>query len=123
MTMRINAPPARRTGLKTGRRAGLDPSTSEPPLQTWIDDAIDRLALLSYSCTFDVVRDYPDGLPPSEIGRLLGVSEQAADKEIRNASQHFREHAVELGADEIAQRCGLDDATGLAFERAPRKAR
>lgn len=56
----------------------------------WIDDATEQLSNLMYTCSLDVVRDYPDGLSESSVAFLLGVTEQAINAETRTALTNSR---------------------------------
>jgi hypothetical protein len=39
----------------------------------WIDDAVEQLSKMMYTCSLDVVRDCPNGLAESSVAFLLGV--------------------------------------------------
>lgn len=68
-------------------------------VRVWIDEAVELLSHMRYTCTFDVVRDYPDGLKPWQVAMLMGVSEQRIDKETRIAAIKWRhaQHEVTDG--------------------------
>ena len=87
-TLRLNMP--RRDRIRLGRRPGLASSAAAAIVQTWIDDAVELLSRMRYTCTFDVVRDYPDGLTSRALATILGVTEQAMDKELRLAAVRYR---------------------------------
>lgn len=95
-TIRLNAPA--RNGH--GRREGLRSSAALVLVRAWIDDAVEHLAGMEYSCELDVLDDYPDGIYPAHIARLLGVSEQLVDRDVRrltpllrgSALQRYRDH-------------------------------
>ena len=65
-------------------------------VQRWIDDAVEQLSGMMYTCGLDVVRDYPDGLAESSVAFLLGVAEQAINAETRAALIKFRAGMREL---------------------------
>ncbi len=96
-SLRLNAPSKGR--IRLGRRPGLASSSAAALVQVWIDDALELLSRMRYTCTLDVVDAYPDGLPPSAIGWLIGVGEQAIDQElgkvsVREAMEELREYLV-----------------------------
>lgn len=72
----LNRPP-RHPGAH-GRKQGLYSSAAEALVRVWLDDAIELLARLRYSCALDVIDDYPQGIPDSALGELLGVTRQAS---------------------------------------------
>lgn len=76
--------------MNLGRRPGLASSAAHRVVQRWIDDAIEALSSMMYTCSLDVVRDYPDGLAESSVALLLGVTEQAVNAETRTAMIKFR---------------------------------
>lgn len=45
-----------------GRRAGLRSSAAEQLVRAWIDDALELLTRMRYTCALDVVEAFPDGL-------------------------------------------------------------
>lgn len=47
-------------------------------------------ARLMYTCSLDVIDDYPDGLSEGSVALLLGVSHQAINAETRTAMIKFR---------------------------------
>lgn len=96
-TMRLNMP--NRGRVREGRRPGLAPSAAAALVGTWIDEAAELVQRMRYTCTFDVVRDYPDGLSSWQIAILLGVTEQATDKELRRATLQYRNQLLSSGAD------------------------
>ena len=61
----------------------------------WIDDAVTLLMRMPYTCTFDVVRDYPDGLYPWQVAQLLGVSEQLIDVATRDAQATVQQRVMD----------------------------
>lgn len=76
-----------------GRRPGLASSAAAALVRTWVDEAVELLSRMRYTCTFDVVRDYPDGLKPWQVAIVLSVSEQRIDKETREAAATWRAHS------------------------------
>lgn len=78
------------TPRQWGRRRGLAFSAAEAIVRAWIDDAVEMMWQMPYTCTFDVVRDYPDGLPPNLIGVVLGVSSQEIRDECASISSNER---------------------------------
>jgi len=80
--LRLNRPSRRAT---LGRRPGLASSTAHLVVQRWIDDAVEQLSNMRYTCALDVTRDYPGGLAESSAAVLLGVTEQAINAETRAA--------------------------------------
>jgi hypothetical protein len=90
-SIRLNASSKART--QDGRRPGLASSAAAALVRTWVDEAVELLSRMRYTCTFDVVRDYPDGLEAWQVALVLGVSEQAIDKETREAELVVR-HAL-----------------------------
>ena len=65
-------------------------------VRSWIDDAVEQLSSMLYTCSLDVARDYPDGLSESSVAFLLGVTEQAINAETRTALIKFRSGLREL---------------------------
>lgn len=59
-------------------------------VQRWIDDAVEQLSSMMYTCSLDVARDYPDGLSESSVAFLLGVTEQAINQETKVALRKFK---------------------------------
>ncbi len=91
-SLRLNQPS--RGAMKLGRRPGLASSSAAALVQVWIDDALELLSRMRFTCALDVVEAYPDGLPPSAIGWILGVSEGAIDQGLNEP--HVREALDEL---------------------------
>lgn len=96
-TIRLNMP--RRGRVREGRRPGLASSDAAAVVRVWIDEATELLSRMPYTCTFDVVRDYPDGLPSWMVARMLGVTEQAIDKELRRSVLMYRNQLLTIHAD------------------------
>ena len=66
----------------------------------WIDDAMELVSGMHYTCSLDVARDYPaedGGLPEVSVAQLLGVSPQAISAELKTALGKLR---VALPCDE-----------------------
>lgn len=87
-----------------GRRPGLRSSAAAALVQVWIDDAIELLAGMRYSCALDVVDAHPDGLDRKKVGRMLGVTKQAIESEERQPSvvdalAELREHLTGESSD------------------------
>ena len=87
---------ANRGRATLGRRPGLASSAAHLVVQRWIDDAVEQLSGMRYTCSLDAVRDYPDGLAESSVAVLLGVTEQAVNAESRTAMIKFRAGLREL---------------------------
>jgi hypothetical protein len=87
-SLRLNR--ANRGRALLGRRPGLAPSAAHSVVQRWIDDAVEQLSSMMYTCGLDVARDYPDGLSESSVAFLLGITEQAVNAETRAALNRFR---------------------------------
>ena len=60
-------------------------------VQCWIDDAVEQLSGMMYTCALDVVGDYADGLAESSVAVLLGVTEQAINQETNVVLARLRE--------------------------------
>ncbi len=93
-TIRLN----RSSSGKAGRRPGLASSDAAALVRVWIDDALELLSSMRYSCVLDVAEDYPDGIPYGSIGLLLGVTDKAIEQEVKKpnvveALQALREYA------------------------------
>lgn len=90
-TLRANAP---RFEIRDGRRPGLRASAAAVLVRQWIDDAVELLSRMEYTCTFDFVRDYPQGAPAWLVARVLGVTEAAIDKITRegDSEDQLRRH-------------------------------
>jgi hypothetical protein len=88
-TLRMNRPNATRNTI--GRRKGLANSAARELVQTWIDDAVELLPRMRYTCSLDVAEDYPDGVSESSVAWLLGVTESAVHAELRVDKERLRE--------------------------------
>ena len=82
-SLRLNR--AGRGRVTLGRRRGLASSAAHRVVQRWIDDAVESLSNMMYTCSLDVVRDYPDGIAESSVALLLGVTEHAINAEAKAA--------------------------------------
>jgi hypothetical protein len=92
-SLRLNR--ANRGRVTLGRRPGLESSAAQLVVQRWIDDATEQLSSMMYTCSLDVVHDYPDGLSEGSVALLLGVSHQAINAETQSALEKFRDAASE----------------------------
>jgi hypothetical protein len=80
-TIRLNS----RVRRRTGRRPGLSSSAAEALVRVWLDDAMELLFTLEWSCALDVADAYPDGLHTASVGALFGVTRQDMQQEIHTA--------------------------------------
>lgn len=87
-SIRLNLASRDRTHL--GRRPGLRSSAAARVVQMWIDDAVEALSRMRYTCSLDVAEAYPDGLPDHALAQLLGCHEQLVDAEARIALRNHR---------------------------------
>lgn len=94
-SMRLNAASRERT--RYGRRPGLRSSAAALVVRQWIDDAVELLSRMRYTCSLDVVEAYPDGLSDAGIAHLLGIHEQLVDAEARAALSKHRDGVRERG--------------------------
>ena len=65
-------------------------SAAHAVVQRWIDDAVEQLAGMAYSCALDVADEYPDGVTEGSVGLVLGVTEKAAHTDIARAKERHR---------------------------------
>lgn len=93
-TLRLNMPHRQFDPERKGRRPGLSSSAAEARVREWLEDAAELVAIQRFSCSLDVADAYPDGVPSSVIGALLGCSEQAVEDIVHEP--HVREAALEL---------------------------
>jgi hypothetical protein len=84
-SLRLNMPP-RQGEQRIGRPSGLEYNDDEATVRVWMDDALERLQSMRWTCALDVVDAHPDGISAAAIGRILGVSEQAIDAELHKPS-------------------------------------
>jgi hypothetical protein len=59
---------------RAGQRPGLSSSAAERIVRGWIDDAIELLFTMPFSCALDVVDRFPDGLDRPSVGFVLGTT-------------------------------------------------
>ena len=95
-SLRLNVATKGRTG--PGRRKGLLSSAAAVLVRSWIDEAVEALSRMPYTCSLDVVEAYPDGAPDSVIAQCLGVHEQLVDAEWRAARLRWVDGMRERGA-------------------------
>lgn len=93
-SLRLNGPTRER--VSNGRRPGLASSAAHLVVRRWIDDAVEQLSSMMYTCSLDVARDYPDGIAENSVAYLLGVSHQAVSAETKAALIKFRAGLREL---------------------------
>jgi hypothetical protein len=79
------------------RRAALDAHTPEALVRAWMDDAVEHLARMEYTCALDVLDDNPEGIGPNRLARLLGMAKQSADYLTHEARDAMRDTGVALG--------------------------
>lgn len=97
--------------MSKGRRPGLVSSAAHLVVQYWIDDATEQLSNMMYTCSLDVVRDYPEGLSESSVALLLGVTEQAINQESRAALMKVRAGLHEHSATHAESGSAVPNAT------------
>jgi hypothetical protein len=73
------------TSSKGGRRRGLRSSAAVDVVRGWIDDAVEQLSRLEYTCALDVADAFPEGIPTRRLARILWVTRQQAETEARAA--------------------------------------
>lgn len=64
-------------------------------MQRWIDDTVEQISNMLYTCSLTVTRDYSDALSESSVAFLLRVTEQTVNQETRAAlgdGDHERNH-------------------------------
>jgi hypothetical protein len=85
-----------------GRRPGLRSSAAEHVVRRWIDDAVEALALLEYTCALDVVDDHPDGIGPRRLAAILRSNKSLltaelhvllARRDVREGLGQYEDHA------------------------------
>jgi hypothetical protein len=86
-SIRLNTAGRGRNAL--GRRRGLEASSAALIVRAWIDDAVELISRLRYTCALDVAEDYPDGITGASIGWLLGVTDKAIAQEMGQATQRM----------------------------------
>jgi hypothetical protein len=80
------------------RRAALDAHTPEALVRAWMDDAVEHLARMEYTCALDVLDDNPEGIGPNRLARLLGMAKQSADY-LTHVARAAMRHAGEMLGD------------------------
>jgi hypothetical protein len=93
-SLRVNRPRLGQ-GRATGRRSGPASSVAHHLVRQWIDDAVEQLMGMRYTCALDVADEYPDGLTERSVGLVLGVTENAAHADLERASEGLRLGMVE----------------------------
>jgi hypothetical protein len=91
-TLRLNRP-SQLFGLppeRLGRRPGLAASAAHHLVEQWIDDAVELLQSMRYTCALDIADEFPDGITERGVGLVLGVSERAARVDIARATKTLR---------------------------------
>jgi hypothetical protein len=84
-TLRLN-----RLRSGRGRRSGLAATAAHYVVEQWIDDAVELLHSMRYTCALDVADEYPDGITERGVGLMLGVTEKAAHADIARAKERLR---------------------------------
>lgn len=82
-SLRLNKATSGKTAREGGRRPGLRSSAAAAIVRSWIDEAVEMLSWMPYTCSLDVADKFPDGLLPRKVGWLLAVNKQAVDAECR----------------------------------------
>lgn len=91
-TLRLNRP-SKLLGLppgRSGRRPGLAATAAHHVVERWIDDAVEQLQLMRYTCALDIADEYPDGITERGVGFVLGMGERAARADIDRAGEQLR---------------------------------
>lgn len=65
-----------------------------------MDDAMEHLQQMPYSCVLDVVLDYPDGLSDRGIALVFGVTAQCIQVERSEAEAKLKAGLTAIGIDE-----------------------
>lgn len=94
-TIRINRAPS--GAYKLGRRAGMPANAASNIVRQWIADAAETLFAMPATCSLDIVEAYPDGIPPSSVAYVLGMTEPTIDQELRKPE--IKEALADLGRD------------------------
>jgi hypothetical protein len=98
-TLRLNQP-RQLLGVppgRSGRRSGLAATAAHHVVERWIDDAVEQLQSMRYTCALDIADEYPDGLTERSVGLVLGVSERAARTDIERAGEQLRAERLWAG--------------------------
>jgi hypothetical protein len=102
-TLRLNRP-SRLLGLpprRSGRRPGLAATATHHVVGQWIDDAVEQLQSMRYTCALDIADEYPDGITELSVGLVLGVSEKAAHGDIVRVGGKLRAELAQLDGDDL----------------------
>jgi hypothetical protein len=75
---------------RTGRRSGLVATAAHHVVEQWIDDAVEQLQRMRYTCALDVAEEFPDGITERSVGLVLGISEKATRADIERAKERLR---------------------------------
>jgi hypothetical protein len=97
-TLRLNRP-SKRLGLppgRSGRRPGLAASAVHHLVEQWIDDAVEQLQSMRYTCALDIADEYPDGITERSVGLVLGLGERAAHADVQRATERLRGRVREV---------------------------
>jgi hypothetical protein len=94
----LGLPPGR-----SGRRPGLAATAAHQVVEQWIDDAVERLQGMRYTCALDIPEEYPDGITDCGVGLALGVSERAAHAGVHRAMSRWR---IGIACDECGAEAG-----------------
>jgi hypothetical protein len=70
---------------------------TRPLVRAWMDDAVEHLARMEYTCALDVLDDNPEGIGPNRLARLLSMAKQSADYLTHEATNAMRRAGVALG--------------------------
>ncbi len=62
----------------------------------WIDDAVEMLSRMEYTCQRDFVLDHPDGADAGKVASVFGVSRQAIEAETQAALKKRKRQFQEL---------------------------
>jgi hypothetical protein len=100
-TLRLNRPRQLlgRPSRRTGRRPGLAATAAHHLVEQWIDDAVEQLQSMRYTCALDVAEEFPDGITDRGVGLVLGVGERAARADIERAGEQLRAGLDRAGAE------------------------
>lgn len=88
----LGPPPGR-----SGRRPGLAASAAHHLVERWIDDAVEQLQSMRYTCALDIVDEYADGITERGVGLVLGIGERTVRADIERAGERLKAtHGQEL---------------------------
>lgn len=105
-TIRLNRAPEH--GVM-GRRPGLRADDNTETVQRWVDDAVEHLETMPYTCSLDVPLTHADGYPLVAVAALLGVTTAAIKEEVGPAAIRLRD-----GLSEYADHSPVDHSSLLA---------